>query len=155
MDNRIVVITALFILLIVLCLDYFVREEFQLLNETGYSYVDPQILEARNTGKHDNIHRGELTNLRSGDKIQAIKVINRFGGEKKTPDGFDGLGPHSKDLTYYQDYSSDYPVIKDNEPEPTITSNIPMVTGPMVTGPMVTGPMVTGPMVTGPMDTGR
>ena len=122
MDKRIVVISALFILLIVLCLDYFIREEFQIINEISYSYVAPEILAARNTGKQGVIHRGELKNLRSGDKIQAIKVLNRYGDEKNVPIGFDGRGPHSKDLTYYRKYSPEYPEIKENTPEPTTTT---------------------------------
>ena len=136
MDKRIVVITALFILLIVLCLDYFIREEFQIINEIPYSYVAPEILEARNTGKQGEIHRGELKNLRSGDRIQAIKVLNRYGDEKKAPLGFDGLGPHSKDLTYYQQYETEYPEIKENTPEPTTTLDIPLETNPSLTIPM-------------------
>lgn len=119
MDNRIIVIAFLFILFIVLCLDHFAIEEFQIINEIPYSYVDPKILAARNTGKFGEIHRGELKNLQSGDKIQAIKVLRREGGEKKSPMGFDGKGPHSVDISYYQQYQTDYPVIRENQPETT------------------------------------
>lgn len=136
MDKRIVVITALFILIIVLCLDYFVREEFQIINELPYDYVAPEILAAKNTGNKGEIHVGEFKNLRSGDKIQAIKVLNRYGDEKKAPLGFDGKGPHSKDLTYYQKYSTKYPNIKENTPEPTTTHNIPSETNQSMNIPM-------------------
>jgi hypothetical protein len=119
MDNRIIVIAFLFILFIVLCLDHFALEEFQIISQLPYHYVDPKILEARNTGKYGEIHRGELKNLQSGDEIQAIKVLSREGGEKLPPMGFDGKGPHSVDISYHQQYQTDYPVIRENRPETT------------------------------------
>jgi hypothetical protein len=108
MDNRILIIGALFILFVVLCLDYVIMEQFQSMNnKIPYSYVDPEILSARNTGFNEDIRRGELKNLKSGDKIQAIKVFNRYGAEKKSPIGYNGHGPLSVDISYYQKYETD------------------------------------------------
>ena len=124
MDNRILIIGALFILFVVLCLDYVIMEQFQSMNKIPYSYVDPEILSARNTGFNEDIRRGELKNLKSGDKIQAIKVFNRYGAEKKSPIGYNGHGPLSVDISYYQKYETDQRTVQRTDQAVQRTDNV-------------------------------
>jgi len=120
-----IIVALAFIIFVIASLLTIVKEQFQVVYDTNnYEKLESRIVEARNTNKRNLVRRGELKNLQDGDEIEAIRALDKLGGEKLDPIGFNGINKFSPDISMYSTNTN----VQDNKTNSALNLNTPNYT---------------------------